>query len=252
MKQTAIKAAKEAGRIQLKYYRKGIKGKVKFEDNLVSKADLECEKKILSIIKSKYPKHSIISEECGEKKTDSDYRWIIDPLDGTHNYLYGLDMFGVCVALQYKKEIIIGVIYLPNFNQLYVAEKGKGAFLNGKRIHVSKTAKLKKAMLLYDGGLQRSKKIKLKALGKLIDSVFRVRILGAACVNLASIAAGNADIYTEHSTNPWDIGAGLLIVQEAGGKVTSLNGEKHSLKNEGFVASNGKLHKDIIKLTKKF
>ena len=250
-KQTAIKAAKEAGKILMKYYGKGIKGRVKFEDSLVSKVDLEAEKKIISIIKSKYPGHAILSEECGSKKGNS-YKWLIDPLDGTHNYLYGIPLFGTSIALEYNGEVILGVIYLPYYNQLYVAEKGKGAFLNGKRIRVSKTNKLKKAMIIYDGGLQRSKKSKLKALDKLIDAVFRIRILGAACVNLISVAKGGADIYLEHSTNPWDVAAGLLIVEESGGKVTTLDGKKHDLSEKGFVASNGKLHKDIIRLTKKF
>jgi len=251
MKQTAIKAAKEAGIILMKYYGKGIKGRVKFEDNLVSKADLEAEKKIISTIKSRYPKHSILSEECGEKKTSSGYKWLIDPLDGTHNYLYGIPIFGTSIALQKDKEIILGVIYLPYDNQLFVAEKGKGAFLNNKRINVSKTNNLKKAMMLYDGGLQRDKKIKLKALDKLIDAVFRIRVFGAACFNLSSIAKGGADIYMEHSTNPWDVAAGLLIIEEAGGKVTALDGKKHDISEKGFIASNNKLHNQIMKIIKK-
>jgi len=249
MKQLAIKAAKEAGKILMQYYRKGIKGKVKFADNLVSKVDLESERKIIGLIKSKYPEHSILSEEGGGKKGNS-YKWIIDPLDGTHNYLYGIPLFGTSIALEYNGEVMLGVIYLPYYNQLFVAEKGKGAFLNNKRIKVSKTNKLKKAMVLYDGGLQRDKKIKLKALAKLVDSVFRIRILGAACASLTYIANGDADIYMEHSTNPWDIAAGLLIIEEAGGKVTGLDGRKHDLSEKGFVASNGKLHNNIIRIIK--
>ncbi len=251
MKQTAIRAAKEAGKILMKYYGKGVKGKVKFEDNLVSKVDLEAEKKIISVIKSKYPNHSILSEECGEKKKDSDYMWIIDPLDGTHNFLAGLNMFGTCIALKHKQEVILGVIFLPYFGQLYVAEKGKGAFLNGKKMHVSKNSNLNDSMILYDGGLRRDRHVKLKAIDLLMDKVFRLRILGAACVNFAYLAKGDADAYIEHSTNPWDIAAGMLIVQEAGGKVTNRAGEAHSLGNEGFVASNGKIHKELIDLTKR-
>lgn len=250
-KQTAIKAAKEAGKVLMKYYGKGLKGRVKFTDNLVSKADLESEKKVISIIKSKYPKHSILSEECGKKNNDPEFRWIIDPLDGTHNYLHGIPIFAVSIALEYKKEIILGVIFLPYLDQLYVAEKGKGAFMNGKRIRVSKLNKLKHAMMLYDGGLNKDKKEKLEALGKLADSVFRIRILGAACVDLVYVANGDADVYAVHSTNPWDVAAGLLIVEEAGGKLTHLDGSKYYPCNEGFVASNGKLHKGIINITKK-
>jgi myo-inositol-1(or 4)-monophosphatase len=250
-RQTAIKAAKEAGKVLMKYYRK-VKGHVKFTDNLVSKADLESEKKVLSIIQKKYPDHYILSEEAGKIKTKSDYKWLIDPLDGTHNYLSGLNLFGVSIGLQCKKEIILGVIYLPFFDELYVAEKGKGAFLNNKRIHVSKTNNLKHAMILYDGGLKRDKKTKVKAIDKLIDSVFRLRVLGAACVNLVYIAKGDSDAYIEHSTNPWDIGAGKVIVEEAGGKITNHDGSKYTDYSEGFVVSNSKLHKDIIKITKKF
>ena len=106
-------------------------------------------------------------------------------------------------------------------------------------------------MMLYDGGLNKDKKEKLEALGKLADSVFRIRILGAACVDLVYVANGDADVYAVHSTNPWDVAAGLLIVEEAGGKLTHLDGSKYYPCNEGFVASNGKLHKGIINITKK-
>jgi myo-inositol-1(or 4)-monophosphatase len=251
-KQTAIKAAKEAGKVMMKYYGKAIKPHLKSIGDLVSKVDFECERKIISIIRSKFPGHSILSEECGEKKKDSDYKWVIDPLDGTHNFLWGLPMFGTSIALLYKKDVILGVIYLPCSNKLYVAEKGKGAFLNGKRIRVSKASKIKKSLVLYDGGLHRDAKKKVRLIDKLAVTAFRIRILGAASVSLTHLANGHADIYIEHSTNPWDISAGLLIIEEAGGKVTTLDGKKHSLSNEGFVASNGKLHNQIIKITKKF
>ena len=105
--------------------------------------------------------------------------------------------------------------------------------------------------MIYDGGLQRDKKIKLKALDKIINAVFRVRILGAACLNLAYIAMGGSDIYMEHSTNPWDIAAGLLMIKEAGGKVTTLDGKEHDISNKGFVASNGKLHNNILRILNK-
>jgi myo-inositol-1(or 4)-monophosphatase len=251
-KQTAVKAAKEAGKVLMKYFRKGIKCRVKFTDNLVSKADLESEKKVISVIKKKYPGHYILSEEAGKIKSKSDYKWLIDPLDGTHNYLAGLNLFGVSIGLQYKHDVILGVVYLPVFDELYVAEKGKGAFMNGKRIHVSKTDKIKHAMVLYDGGLKRDKKSKVKAISRLIESVFRIRVLGAACVNLVYIAKGDSDIYIEHSTNPWDIGAGKIIVEEAGGKITNHDGSEYMDYYKGFVVSNGKLHKDTIKITKKF
>ena len=128
-KQTAIKVAKEAGKIQSKYFGKDIKKKTKKDDSFFTKADIESTKKIRKIILKQFPAHNILCEELGGSNKKSEYRWIVDPLDGTHNFIMNNPLFGVSIALEYKKEVILGVIYFPHFDQLYYAEKGKGSFL---------------------------------------------------------------------------------------------------------------------------
>lgn len=248
MKQTAIKAAKEAGNIQLKNYGRIKYVKDKGDIGLVTNVDYLCEKKIVRIIKAQFPDHNILAEEYKYKKTKSPYKWLIDPIDGTHNYLYGLHIFGVSIALEYKKQVIFGVIYLPFYNYLFIAEKEKGSYLNNKKIFVSKRNKLKNALMNFDGSLNLLKNKKMKFLNKIIDHIFRVRISGCAIWDLACVAMGKTDLSVAFSTKPWDVAAGFLLVEEAGGKVTDLEGKKWNQYMREFVASNGKVHNKVLKI----
>jgi myo-inositol-1(or 4)-monophosphatase len=244
----AVEAARKAAKIQMKYFGKIKQIKSKGVAGLVTNADIEAEKAIVKIIKKNFPKHDILAEEGNNVSKGSDFKWLIDPLDGTTNYIYRSPFFGVTLALEHKKEVILGIIYLPIFKQMYIAEKGKGAFLNGKKIHVS-DRKMNRSMLLYSGGLQRDKKMQLHYFDKLIDIVFRIRIIGSAVVNFVSVAKGNAELYVDHQTNPWDIAAGCLLVEEAGGKVTDFDGNKWDPYLSSFVASNGKqVHTKVLKV----
>lgn len=252
MKNIAIKAAKAAGKVLIDNF-----GNVKtkthkgYRAGFVTNVDIAAEKVIFSIIRKKYPGHSILSEEEGVIDNKSDYKWIIDPLDGTHNYMHSLPIFGTCIALEHKGDVKLGVIYLPMLKQLYVAEKGKGAFLNGKRINVSNIADLKHSLLLFDGSLHLHWKEKKEFLNKVANKVFRVRISGAACFDLSSLAFGSCDFHIAFSTNPWDVAAGFLLIREAGGKITDFNGKEIDHYCKSFVTSNGRLHEDVLKIIKK-
>ena len=249
-KETAIKAAKEAGKILMENFKKAMTIKDK-GDSLVSDIDLKSERKIIAIIKENFPEHSILSEEEGTEEKKSDYKWLIDPIDGTHNYIRGIPLFGISIALEYKKEIVLGVMYFPYNDELFIAEKGKGAYLNSKKIEVSKKNELKKALMIFDGALHLRKKEKIEFLNKVIDSIFRARIFGVATVDLSFVATGKADFLVAFSTNPWDIAAGFLILEEAGGKITDFEGNKWSQYMHEFIASNGLLHEQILKTIKR-
>ena len=249
-KQTALKAAKAAGKIQLKYFGKRIEIRQKDKRNLVSKADLECEKVIISIIKKSFPSHNVISEETGSIDQGSDYTWFIDPLDGTHNYLHSYSYFGVSIALEKNKELLLGVIFIPLSNQLFVAEKGKGAFLNRKKIKVSDVKSIDKAFINFDANLNKKSKRKISILSLLAGKIFALRVVGCAVVNLSTVATGNADAYLALNTNPWDIAAGFLIVKEAGGKITDLKGKPVNHYSQEFIASNGKVHNQLLQTIK--
>lgn len=251
MKDTAIKAAKEAGNILFENFQKIKQVDRKGERELVSNVDLASEKKVIEIIKDKYPDHNILCEESGVHDNSSDYKWVIDPLDGTHNYIYGINMFGVSIALEYKGEIILGVINMPSTNELYWAEKGEGAYLNDERIHVSDRG-MKNALAIYDSGLYVGTEARTKFLANLVTKIFNIRVFGASTRHLTYVARGSADLQIEYGDKPWDYAAGGLIVEEAGGRITKLDGGKWDIYNQGYVSSNGVFHDEILEMLKPF
>lgn len=246
----AIKAAKEAGKIILKNFRKIKTITDKGNDSFFTNVDLASEKKIISVIKNEFPDHNFLAEEVGTKDIGSEYTWIIDPIDGTHEYMHGFDYFGISIALAKNNKVLLGVIYFPILKKLYYAVRGKGAYSGGKRLHVSKR-KLKSAYVLLTGNLKKFQKEKLKAIELLAARCFRIRIYGAAVYNLCNIAEGNAEAIIEWDTNPWDIAAGFLIVEEAGGKITDFKGNKWTIRTKDHIASNGIVHEEIRKILKR-
>jgi len=251
MKELAITAAKEAGKILLDGF-----GKIKRVDtkgirDLVSNVDIASEKKIIETIKTRYPDHNILCEESDSHITNSDYKWIIDPLDGTHNYIYGLSTYGVSIALEYKGELVLGVIYVPYSNEMFWAERGKGAYLNNERLRVS-DRKLDEAMVVFDSTLHTDRTDRIKFLDVLVDKAFGLRISGSAARNLTYVAVGCADLVVEYGDRPWDFAAGGLLIEEAGGMLTTLDGNKWSPYIQGYLASNGKFHDEVLKLIKPF
>lgn len=242
----AVEAAKESGRLLSLRFGHINRIKSKGDRDLVTDIDLAAERIIKTQIIKNFPQDNIVSEE-NPVKQEADFTWIIDPLDGTHNYIHNINIFGVSIALAYKNEVVVGVIYMPEDNELYLAEKKKGAYLNGRRISVSKR-KIHQATLIFDSSLRYQKNKMLKGLSRLVDKVFNVRMFGSTVRSLAYVAEGKAEAEIEYNDKLWDFAAGLLLVEEAGGRVTDLKGKKWSLKTKGYIASNGKIHKQLLAL----
>ena len=250
MKKTALRAAREAGKVILNYYSKNVNAVNKGNTyNLVTKADIASEKKIISIIKDKFPGHSILTEESGEEIHKSDYCWVIDPLDGTNNFYHKFPMFCVSIALYKKGKPLIGIVFDPLKKEFFYAEKNEGAYLNNKKINVSSVNSLSKSLLVlgfyYERGLLMRKS--LDQMKKFFyENVHGIRRTGSAALDLCYTACGRFDGYWELTLNPWDYAAGSLILTEAGGRITNIQGEKYHLMMGNVVASNRKIHKQML------
>ena len=247
MKSLMLKAAKEAGKIVKAHY--GNAGKLGFKNprSIVTKVDILSEKKIIEIISKKYTNHSFLTEESGQIKKDSEYLWIVDPIDGTTNFVSGLGNFAVCIALAKNNEVLMGAVYDPCPDNMYFAEKGKGAFLNNKKIRVSKKKELKDVILAFN--LPSNEKISsdtLILLSKIYGNFRGIRNFGAAALNMCYLAEGKFDAYFTKSIKAWDVAAAKLIVEEAGGKVTNFDGGKWELKDTQIIASNKNLHNQLM------
>lgn len=231
----------------------GFGGKIECEQkpdgSMVSPADKAAEKLILGELKKRFPSDSILSEESGRMDCGDEFLWIIDPLDGTHNYIKGLDIFGTSIGLCAKGRPVLGVICLPMTNELFYARKGGGAFLNGEKISVSDRP-LKDATMFFDSSISRVPERNLAALERLHSKVFNIRMLGSTVAGLCHIAAGRAELEVEFCDVVWDFAAGLLIVEEAGGAATELDGGLWGPDTVGYVVSNGRFHDEILRLIK--
>lgn len=223
-----MKAAREAGRFLKLGVGKVRNIEVKAGDkrNLVSEMDKGAEERIISIIRRNYPGHAILAEESGGSLAPAEYRWIIDPLDGTTNYLHGVPIFSVSIGIERRGELIAGVVYDPNQDEIFTAEKGAGAFLNGRQLKVSTSSVLSESLLVTgfpynvtenpDNAVEHFVHFLMEARG--------VRRLGSAAIDLCYVAAGRFDGFWEVSLSPWDMAAGALLVQEAGGRITDMAG----------------------------
>jgi len=250
---TAIDAVLTAGSISMKMFHKAHHIDLKKDKSLVTEVDKKCEKEMIKIIRRNHPDHDILSEEEGEldcKSCEStDYRWIIDPIDGTHNYAHGIGVYGTMVALEYKGMPIVAAIYIPFFDELFTAVKGKGAFLNGKKISVS-SRHIGDSMIIHSSNFQDTPKKFLRRLNEIAKTCFRLRILGSSAYDNTRVAAGQADsvIFPFH-LHRWDVSAPYLILKEAGAVITEINGKKLDLNNyKNFVASNKKVHSQVLNL----
>lgn len=212
--------------------------------DVVTNIDVLSEKIILEKIRELFPEHSILSEEKGHEDYASDYTWIIDPLDGTANYVHGYPFFAVSIALEYQGELILGVIYVPRLDEMFYAVKGEGAYLNGNKISVSQANSLEQALLVtgfpYDK--KEDKEHNLKLFNQLVLAAMGMRRSGSAALDLCSIACGRLDGYWEMKLNIWDVAAGALIVKEAGGKVKLVR-QKEKV---NIAAANPKLLKEML------
>jgi myo-inositol-1(or 4)-monophosphatase len=217
-------------------------------NNLVTEADHASEKAILGTIKKAFPGHHILTEESGEIKQDSTYKWLIDPIDGTVNFAHGVPLNCVSIAVEYNGEMIMAAVLNPHLNELFFAEKNKGATLNDKPIRVSEQAKTINSFLVtgFPYTYINIPNGPLEIFERFIRKGVPVRRLGSAAIDLCWVAAGRFDGFYEHKLEPWDSAAGYLIVEEAGGKVTDHEGKKFSVYQHKVLATNGKIHDEML------
>ncbi|NQT33376.1 MAG: inositol monophosphatase [Candidatus Omnitrophica bacterium] len=250
IKAVAEKAAQDAGNYVLEHVGKlkEISHKGAFT-NLVTDVDKGSEKIILGAIQKEFPEHSILAEESGEHSQGNAYRWVVDPLDGTTNFTHGLPIFCTSIAVYHGDSVKIGVIFDPNKNELFTAEEGKGAFLNGKKINVSKAKSLSESLIVTGFAYSIEGKIaNIENFATMISKAQAVRRLGSAALDLCYVACGRFDGFWELGLSPWDTAAGELIAREAGGKVTTLEGARFDIFNKEILATNRLIHDEMSSL----
>jgi len=237
----AIKTAKEASKILARMRKRAKIVKYKGKGDFALDADYASEKHIMQRIRKKYPDHAILTEETGKHDKKSDYLWIIDPIDGTLNYAHDLPFYTISIALYKKDKPVVGVVYVPAFQELFYATKGKGAYLNGKKIRVGKAKTIDDAYISLN--FAHYCKINWYKHG--------LRYLGCESLELCYVACGRYDAHVRlKGKDPFGYGAGSLIVLEAGGKITDCKGKKWNIHSNGILATNGKVHNKILKVTK--
>ncbi|MEN6466758.1 MAG: inositol monophosphatase family protein [Syntrophaceae bacterium] len=244
----AVSAAREAGLFLKTNLHKRHSIQYKGEINIVTDADRKSEEMILRRIEREFPGHDILSEESDALERGSEFRWIVDPLDGTTNYAHGFPVFCVSIALQRNGEIVMGCIYNPMLDEMFTAEAGSGALLNGGKISVSDVADFSKSFLAtgfpYDLRTDRNNNINYFV--SLAKQTLAVRRAGSAALDLAYTAAGRFDGFWELKLHPWDTAAALLMVKEAGGKVSDISGREYTLGSGSIAASNGLIHAELL------
>jgi myo-inositol-1(or 4)-monophosphatase len=240
--------AREAGALLLHYFHQRVKIEYKGDVDLVTVADRSSEKLIVERIRAAWPEHDIVGEEGTRQETGAEYRWYVDPLDGTTNFAHGYPVFCVSMGLAHRGQMVAGVLYDPTRDELFAAEKGTGAFLNGEAIHVSQTKRLNES-LLGTGfpSFKRHKNPNIHFYHQITLHSHGVRRAGSAALDLANVASGRYDGFWEFNLNPWDTSAGSLLVTEAGGKVTRFDGSPFRLESKETLASNGLLHDEMMR-----
>ena len=250
LKSTLIKAT-EAGAAELQRFFNGtfLISNKEGMNNLVTEADHAAEKAIIETIKETFPHHEILSEECGAIGQGQEYKWIIDPIDGTVNFANGIPICCVSIAVELNNEMIMGAVYNPNMNEFYFAEKGKGALLNNKKIDVSSKSEVINSCLVtgFPYTYLDEPNGPLQVFEKLIRKGIPVRRLGSAAIDLCWVAAGRFDGFYEHKLQAWDSAAGFLIVKEAGGHVTDFEGKAYSPYQPHILATNGIIHDELLR-----
>lgn len=250
LKETLLKAANEAGGIMQHHFHENFKITSKETINdLVTEVDKLSEQAIVRIIREQYPDHYILSEEAGKMVQDSEYKWIIDPIDGTVNYAHGVPICCVSIGLEKDGEILMGAVYNPFLKEFFFAEKGSGAMLNDNKITVSENDNIKSAFLVtgFPYQWEDMKNDPLQVFSHYVKEGLPVRRLGSAAIDLCWVACGRFDGFWEHNLNAWDAAAGYLIVEEAGGKVTDFEGNEYSPYQRRLLATNGLIHADLLK-----
>lgn len=245
--EAATEIAQEAGSLLRYYFERSVRFEMKGEFDLVTEADRASEKLVVERLKQHFPEHGIVAEEGSGHESASEFRWYVDPLDGTTNFAHGYPVWNVTLALEKAGELIAGVVFDPYRGELFTAEKGAGAFLNGRRIHVSKAARV--ADSLVSTGFpnhNRTVNPNIHFFHELAMTAHGVRRGGSAGIDLAYVAAGRLDAFWEIGLSPWDMAAGILLVEEAGGVCTDMKGGRHDLKSPHLLTDNGLIHEELV------
>jgi myo-inositol-1(or 4)-monophosphatase len=246
--ETAVEIAREAGALVANYLERRVPFETKGEFDLVTAADRASEKLIVERLRSYFPAHGIMAEEGGGVENASEYRWFVDPLDGTTNFAHAFPFFNVTLALAHAGEVVAGVVFDPVRQEMFTAERGAGAYLNNRRIHVSAASRI--ADSLASTGFPSRKRhhnINIHFYYQLAMASHGVRRTGSAALDLAYVAAGKLDFFWEFGLKPWDMAAGTLLVQEAGGRVTDMHGAGHDVvTSETLLADNSALHDEVV------
>ena len=246
--EVAIAAAQNAGTYLQEQFGKQHETHSKDVFELVTACDKESERIIINTIKAAFPEHHILAEESGNSGLASVYIWIIDPIDGTHNFIRHTVDFGVSIGIVYKNEYVAGVIYMPCTNDLYSAEQGSGAFKNNTAIAVSLNSNLLRATIAYDSSLHHAAGRMVRTLDRLSGKIFNLRIYGSSVRNLTYLAEGAVDAVIEFDDKPWDSAAGICINREAGAQITTTRGKPFAFGDKDYVASNGSIHAQLLPL----
>lgn len=239
--------AREAGALLMDFFHRRVKIEYKGDADLVTEADRSSEKLILERIRAHWPSHEVVGEEGARIETGSNYRWYVDPLDGTTNFAHGFPVFCVSLGLTFQDKRAAAVVYDPTRDELFAAERSRGAFLNGRKIEVSKTPKLAQSLVATGfPSHKRHKNPNIYFYHQVTLRTHGVRRAGSAALDLASVACGRFDGFWEFNLNAWDTAAGILIVEEAGGKVTGLQGRELAITDRDVVATNGLIHSELL------
>lgn len=248
-KKVSIESVKEAGKLLMDNLDEIKKATFKAKSDMVTNVDIESEKLLINKIKKIFPEHSILSEERGFIDNDSKYIWILDPIDGTMNYYHCSPPFRVGVCLLKNKKPVISAIYNPVKDQLFFAERGKGATLNDKIIKVSNNSNLTNSMILTHLSSKKEARIRtIVALESIFKKTLHMRMFGCGLASITYVASGKFDVFFNVKTNPWDILPGVLLIEEAGGTITEINGEEITYNSTSVLATNGNVHDQILKL----
>jgi len=246
--ETAADIAREAGALLVNYYERRVPFELKGEFDLVTEADRASERLVVERLRSHFPTHNVVAEEGGGHQSASEYRWFVDPLDGTTNFAHGFPMFNVTLGLERSGEMIAGVVYDPVRQEMFTAERGGGAYLNNRRIRVSSTRQLGDSLASTGfPSRKRHHNVNIHFYYQLAMASHGVRRTGSAAIDLAYVACGRLDFFWEFGLKPWDMAAGTLLVSEAGGRNSDMHGAAHSVTgSEHLLSDNSALHDQIV------
>jgi myo-inositol-1(or 4)-monophosphatase len=248
--ESAVDIAREAGALLASFFERRVGFELKGDFDLVTVADRASEQLVVERLRSHFPTHAIVGEETGAHAGTSDYRWFVDPLDGTTNFAHAFPMFNVTLGLEHAGEMVAGVIYDPIRGEMFSAERGAGAYLNNRRIRVSGTPRLEDCLACTGfPSRKRHLSVNIHFYHQMAMATHGVRRTGSAALDLAYLACGRLDVFWEFGLNPWDMAAGTIIVSEAGGRVSDMAGAAHSVTNSPhLLADNGHLHDETLAL----